>query len=76
MHYQTCVRPRYGFEDVQKQANACLRIETTRIAIPINVIAFNIVENEIRLSGLRYARVEQFCNVRMDKTAENCPLAL
>ena len=46
------------------------------IAVAVDVVAFNVLENEIGLSGVRHSGVDQFRDVRMRQTAENDALAL
>src|SRR5579883_944469 len=41
------------------------------ITISIDVLAFTVFKDKIRLTALRYACINQFCNQRMKKQTEN-----
>ena len=75
VHDQVGVRLGYGPQHIEKQPNARFDIEPVLVAVAIDVIAFNVFENEIRLSSLRHSGIDQFRDVRMNQKGENAALA-
>jgi hypothetical protein len=64
------VRVRDGLQDIKKQPDSRFDTEFMVIAVGIDVVAVNVFENEIWLSGLRYPSVDQFGYLRMPQTAK------
>ena len=65
-----------GLEHVEKQPDSRFDVEPVLVAIAVDVIALNVLENEIRLSGVRHSGIDQFGDIGMCQTAEDDALAL
>src|SRR5438309_2236404 len=76
MHNQTIVGVGDRFQHVEKQSDTRFDPEPVLIAVTVNVVALDVLENEIRLPSGRYPRIDQLGNVRMRQTAEYDSFAL
>ena len=63
-------------QNVEEQTKTCSDIELIDVAIVIDPLAFDVLEDQIRLSGRRDAGVDQACDVRMGKTSKDAAFAL
>jgi hypothetical protein len=75
VHDQVSVCFRHRSEHIQKQPNAASDAEPALVAIDVNVIAFNIFEDEVRLPNLRHPGIDQFGDVGMNQQGEYSALA-
>src|SRR3954454_13787879 len=63
-------------QHVEKQPATRFDTEPVSIAVAVDVVAFDVLENQIGLSDQRYACIEQLGDVRMRQTAEYDSFAL
>ena len=76
VHNRIGVRMGDRVQHVEKQPDTRFDIEPVLIAVIVDVVALDVLENEIGLSDRRYACVEQLGDVRMGQTAEDHALPL
>ena len=75
VHDQVGMRVRDGREDFEKQAKAGVDIQPVLVAVAIDPLAFDVLEDEIRLSRRRHARVDEVGDVRMAEAGEDVAFA-
>jgi hypothetical protein len=63
-------------EYVEKQPDSCFYSEPMLVAEAIDAIALNVLKNEVGLSSLRYSRIDQFRDVRMNEKGKYSALTL
>ena len=76
VHDQRCVRVRHGIEHVEEEPQPRVHVEPVLIAVPIDRLAVDVLEHEIRLAGRRHARIEQLRDVRMREPRQDAAFAL
>jgi hypothetical protein len=76
VHNQVRVRIGDRLQDVEKQPDTGLDTQSLLIAVAVDVVALDMLENEIGLSGVRYPRIDQFGDIRVRQSAENDAFAL
>ena len=76
VHDQVGVGVSYRLQHVEKQPDTRFDTELAAIAVAVDVVALNVLEDEIGLSGLRYSGIDQFGDIRVRQTAENDAFAL
>ena len=60
-----------GVEDVEKQSDAPAGVERLRGAVPIDVLAVHVFEDQIRLTAGRDAGVDELRDVRVSQPPED-----
>ena len=75
MQHQPVVRMRYSGEHVEKQAHTGLDVGGSRVAPAIDWLAFDVLDDEVRLAARGDAGVEQGGDVRVRQAAEQQRLA-
>ena len=73
---QVGVGVRDGRLHVQEQADALLDAEALVVAEAIDVLAVDVLEHQVRLTGARHPGVDQPGDVRVRQPGEDRPLAL
>ena len=74
MNNQVGVRVRHRGEHIKKQTDSRLHIELVVVAVLVDVFAFNVLEDEIRLPVSGDAGVEKFGDVRVRPGGRGCCL--
>jgi hypothetical protein len=64
-----------GLEHVEKQFETCLDAQPLLVAIAVDGLAVDVLEDEIGLAGWRHAGVDQVRDVRMGEPGEDVPFA-
>ena len=64
------MRVLHSRQHIEKQSDAHVDIEPVAVAITVDVVTVNIVENEIGLARLRHSCIDQFSDVRLNQKAE------
>lgn len=73
MDDKICVRVRHSEQHIQEKKHSHFDIESSLIAVNINVLSLDIFKHEIRLAGGCYASIEQFCDVRVGQMTKDAP---
>src|SRR5437899_711899 len=71
MHDLVRMRVSNGLQHVEEQMDALFDTEPVLIAVGVDVIAVNVLEHEIRLSGVGQPGVDQFGYMGVRQTAQN-----
>ena len=76
VHDQVRVRVGDGQQHVEKQPDTRLDTKPVLVAVAVDVVALNVLEDEVRLSCARYPGLDQFGDIRMGQAPENVAFAL
>src|SRR6516165_1706275 len=66
----------YCTEHIEEKPDSCVHIEPVAVAVFVDLLSFYMFENEIWFTIRSHARIDQFCDVGIGKTAENLSFAL
>ncbi len=64
-----------GGEHVEKQTDTGFNRQPLLVAVPVDVAAFHVLEDQIGLASVRHAGVDQTSDLRMRQAREDRPLA-
>ena len=75
MHDQIGVRQRDRVQDVEKEPKPLFDAQSQRVAMAVDRLPLDVLEQQIRRTARRHAGVNQMCDVRMRQPGEDVPFA-